>query len=534
MDLVGTAARIGAEKDARAKSIAAELLRAQEREREFSRRMDFDQAQQERAARQFTAKMEFDRERENADNKFKAGELLYKAGRDRVMDKRWDAENAPFMFSGESFPETKTESIPQNPDNAAIKLSNYGYASDTTPDSNSARGIGHANNKLEDGVSAAVSKSLATRLGIKTGDWLNIETTQGPMRVRYDDTVPASDSRIAGPLPETIDIFRRNGTNDWGGKVTGISVEKNVPSNLTAGQKVSNIASQLSEMNSAGAGIKNSDAAAILRSTIPSLLREPKGTAESLVFNDAGFAATKGGSVLQQMEDGRIVRTGALPQPEVMDIRNRSLDIASERNAPRAKASFRDESGKIYTQFTDGNWDNEPAVGVALTRLGEKPDKGDDKEKEIAALLREQAQWSREASSIDKALSSMGQPRMPISENGKYYKDVAGERESITKSEYDRLKSRADEISSEIASKKKQRDDFIVRSDDAQRRIDEIRGAKKPAEAPAQPQIPAETPKPAGAISVQDVISRGGKVKQDKAGVRYLFDESGKMIGTLK
>lgn len=103
----------------------------------------------------------------------------------------------------------------------SIKLSNYGYASDTTPDSNSMKGIGHANNRLEDGVSAAITKSLAVRLGLKSGDWLQLETTKGPMRVRYDDTVPATDKRT-GDLPETIDIYRKDGSNTWGGKVIAV------------------------------------------------------------------------------------------------------------------------------------------------------------------------------------------------------------------------------------------------------------------------------------------------------------------------
>jgi hypothetical protein len=103
-----------------------------------------------------------------------------------------------------------------------IKLSNYGYASDAMPDTNSANGIGHANNQLEDGKSAAISKSLATRLGLQTGDMVELETSKGTFQVRYDDTVPSTDSRT-GDLPETIDIYRKNGSNGWGGKVLKIT-----------------------------------------------------------------------------------------------------------------------------------------------------------------------------------------------------------------------------------------------------------------------------------------------------------------------
>ena len=102
-----------------------------------------------------------------------------------------------------------------------IKLSNYGYTSDTTPDSFSSAGIGHSNNKLIDGTSAAITKSLANQLGIKSGEWFIAKTTKGDFRLRYDDTVPATDKRT-GPLPPTIDIYRKSkGSNDWGGKVLG-------------------------------------------------------------------------------------------------------------------------------------------------------------------------------------------------------------------------------------------------------------------------------------------------------------------------
>lgn len=104
-----------------------------------------------------------------------------------------------------------------------LKLSNYGYPSDTTPDSNSANGIGHSNNKLIAGESAAISKSLADRLKLKHGDKVKIETTKGDFTVFYHDTVPATDSRT-GDLPETIDIYRpKDGSNGWGGRVTKVS-----------------------------------------------------------------------------------------------------------------------------------------------------------------------------------------------------------------------------------------------------------------------------------------------------------------------
>jgi len=101
-----------------------------------------------------------------------------------------------------------------------IKLSNYGYASDSTPDTYSSNGIGHRNNRLTDEKSAAISKSLATSLGLQHNDWFRISTTKGTLVLQYGDTVPSYDKRT-GPLPPTIDVYRRNnGNNSWGGKIT--------------------------------------------------------------------------------------------------------------------------------------------------------------------------------------------------------------------------------------------------------------------------------------------------------------------------
>jgi hypothetical protein len=151
----------------------------------------------------------------------------------------------PTMFAPPSFPDptaaddtTKTSSY-QFP--KPIKLSNYGYPSDTTPDSFSAKGIGHSNNQLIDGVSAAITKSLATELGLKSGDWFVAQTTEGPFRLRYDDTVPETDKRT-GPLPPTIDIYRKTrGSNSWGGKV--LALQK-----IDAPQKVSDIGAERSRL----------------------------------------------------------------------------------------------------------------------------------------------------------------------------------------------------------------------------------------------------------------------------------------------
>lgn len=115
-------------------------------------------------------------------------------------------------------PAVKT--APKGPLN--LKLSNYGYASDSSPDTNSnVLKIGHSNNKLEDGVSAALTKSLASRLGLKTGDMFEAVTADGTvLKRRYDDTVPGTYK--GKPLPETVDLYSINGNNNFGGTVTSI------------------------------------------------------------------------------------------------------------------------------------------------------------------------------------------------------------------------------------------------------------------------------------------------------------------------
>jgi len=105
---------------------------------------------------------------------------------------------------------------------STIKLSNYGYDSDSSPDYNSnVLKIGHSNNKLEDGVSAALTRSLAKRMGIPKGGWFEAVTSDGQtIKRRYDDTVPVSYKGKA--LPETVDLYNVKGSNSFGGKIVGI------------------------------------------------------------------------------------------------------------------------------------------------------------------------------------------------------------------------------------------------------------------------------------------------------------------------
>lgn len=103
-----------------------------------------------------------------------------------------------------------------------IKLSNYGYASDSSPDYNSnVLRIGHSNNRLVDGVSAALTASLAKRMGIQKGQEFEAVTEDGKVyRRRYDDTVPTTYK--GKPLPETVDLYDRKGSNKFGGVVVEI------------------------------------------------------------------------------------------------------------------------------------------------------------------------------------------------------------------------------------------------------------------------------------------------------------------------
>lgn len=114
------------------------------------------------------------------------------------------------------------QTAPSGEQKGGFKLSNYGYDSDSSPDYNSnVRRVGHAENKLEDGVSAALSKDLARQYGLKTGDFFEAVTADGQvLKRRYDDTVPRTYK--GKPLPLTVDLYELGGSNKFGGKVLEI------------------------------------------------------------------------------------------------------------------------------------------------------------------------------------------------------------------------------------------------------------------------------------------------------------------------
>ena len=131
---------------------------------------------------------------------------------------------------------TSTEVIPStnNGGNCTvqpIKLTNYGYLTDTSSDCNSIPDstkcsdtqnkpkvpTGNHGNALQDGISAAVTKSLEDTCGLKYGDKFIAVTSQGTFNLVDADRAPENDYRI--------DVFRRsNGSNNWGGTVTSIQI----------------------------------------------------------------------------------------------------------------------------------------------------------------------------------------------------------------------------------------------------------------------------------------------------------------------
>lgn len=74
------------------------------------------------------------------------------------------------------------------------KATTYGYSDDPYGDSNSLAGIGHADNKLIPGVSVALSRETADKLGIQGKEPVDLEVVlpDGTVQnVKYHDTIPS-------------------------------------------------------------------------------------------------------------------------------------------------------------------------------------------------------------------------------------------------------------------------------------------------------------------------------------------------------
>ena len=171
--------------------------------------MDFLEEGRQRRTAQLESDLAQEAFTRNSDDEFLRGILDKQAP---TGGEEPDFRNLSLDFSG----------IDAGGEDGSIKLSNYGYDDDSSPDYNSnVLRIGNRNNKLVDGVSAALTASLAKRMGIKPGQEFEAVTGDGKVyRRRYDDTVPTTYK--GKPLPETVDLYNRKGSNSFGGVVVEI------------------------------------------------------------------------------------------------------------------------------------------------------------------------------------------------------------------------------------------------------------------------------------------------------------------------
>jgi hypothetical protein len=78
-----------------------------------------------------------------------------------------------------------------------IRITQYGYANDSTPDSNTEAHIGVQNIELDQNVSCAITDTAKSALGAHVGDWLRIDLGGGQVFYRrIDDRAPEHDQRV--------------------------------------------------------------------------------------------------------------------------------------------------------------------------------------------------------------------------------------------------------------------------------------------------------------------------------------------------
>jgi hypothetical protein len=78
-----------------------------------------------------------------------------------------------------------------------IKITQYGYANDSTPDHYTEAHTGVRNIELEQGVSCAPTDSAKSALGAHVGDWLRIDFGGGNVVFRrIDDRAPENEKRV--------------------------------------------------------------------------------------------------------------------------------------------------------------------------------------------------------------------------------------------------------------------------------------------------------------------------------------------------
>ena len=117
----------------------------------------------------------------------------------------------------------RSSSIPEDTTDRTLtaQASKYGYQSDPTGDTNSLNGIGHANNQLQDGLSVALSRETARKLGIRpkqTTDLLVTLPDGTQIPARYDDTIPSGYSE------DRIDFYTPSGELAFDGQQVQVSV----------------------------------------------------------------------------------------------------------------------------------------------------------------------------------------------------------------------------------------------------------------------------------------------------------------------
>jgi len=78
-----------------------------------------------------------------------------------------------------------------------IKITQYGYANDSTGDSNTRAHLGVQNIELTQNVSCALTDSAKSALGAHVGDWIRIDFGGGNVVFRrVDDRAPENEQRV--------------------------------------------------------------------------------------------------------------------------------------------------------------------------------------------------------------------------------------------------------------------------------------------------------------------------------------------------
>lgn len=129
----------------------------------------------------------------------------------------------PAALGSGFFASGKSSAIPQQGTGRTVmaQATKYGYEADPYGDTNSINGIGHANNQLEEGLSVALSRKTARKLGIKpkqTTDLLVTLPDGTQLSARYDDTIPGRYKE------DRIDFYTPSGELAFDGEQVQISV----------------------------------------------------------------------------------------------------------------------------------------------------------------------------------------------------------------------------------------------------------------------------------------------------------------------